>query len=217
MIQHFLNALPIVSEDTNFSFLKKEIDFLENTTYKNTHVINGSSDNCGVRVSKEENILKNKEMKRIKNFILKKIEEYKNNILQINNKLKLTQSWSTCNEKGNFHHLHNHPNTFISLVYYVKCSEQGGDIVFELPKSRLQEGFNFNYSITNYNSYNSTTWKIITKLNKLIIFPGWLQHHTTPHETDDKRIVLGANFFLEGVIGEKNNHDLMDISLNENL
>ena len=38
---------------------------------------------------------------------------------------------------------------------------------------------------------------------------------STPQEVDDKRIILGANFFLEGVVGEINNHDLIDISLNE--
>tara|TARA_R110000796_G_scaffold103664_3_gene213100 strand:+ start:231 stop:878 length:648 start_codon:yes stop_codon:yes gene_type:complete len=213
MIRFDLNALPIVSEDATFTFNKKEISFIEKLEYKKTH--NVTIPDCGVKVSKTENVFKHKELKRVKNFILNKVKEYRNNVLEINNKLKCVQSWTTYNVKGTSHHLHAHPNTFISLVYYVKCPEQGGDILFELPKSRLQEGFNFNYNIKNFNIYNSTTWRIITKTGKIVIFPGWVPHMSTPQEVDDKRIILGANFFLEGVVGEINNHDLIDISLNE--
>ena len=194
MIKFDLNALPIVSEDATFTFNKKEISFIEKLEYKKTH--NVTIPDCGVKVSKTENV-------------------FKHNVLEINNKLKCVQSWTTYNVKGTSHHLHAHPNTFISLVYYVKCPEQGGDILFELPKSRLQEGFNFNYNIKNFNIYNSTTWRIITRTGKIVIFPGWVPHMSTPQEVDDKRIILGANFFLEGVVGEINNHDLIDISLNE--
>jgi len=209
MIRFDLNALPIVCEDTNFVLSKKEINFIEKLEYKKTH--NMTTQDTGVKVSQSEEVLKHKELKRVKNFIVNKIEEYKNNILEISNELKLVQSWTTYNVKGTSHHNHAHPNTFISLVYYVKCPEQGGDILFELPKSRLQEGFNFNYSIKKFNIYNSTTWRIITKTGKIVIFPGWIPHQSTPQEVNDKRIILGANFFLQGIIGEKNNHDLINL------
>jgi len=209
MIKLDLNALPIGCEDTKFFLNKKEINFIENLRYKKTH--NVTTRDTGVKVSQSENVLEYKQLKRIKNFFIEKIEEYKNNLLEIKNELKLVQSWTTYNVKGTSHHAHNHPNTFISLVYYVKCSEQGGDIVFELPKSRLQEGFNFNYNIKRFNIYNSTTWRILTKTGRIVIFPGWIQHYSTPQETDEKRIILGANFFLQGTIGEKNNHDLINL------
>ena len=103
-----------------------------------------------------------------------------------------------------------HPNTFISLVYYVKCKGEGGNIVFELEKTRLQEGFNFNYTIDKYNEYNSLTWTFKTKEGMIAIFPGWLRHSTTPFEGKE-RIIIGANFFITGTIGMKGNTDLINL------
>jgi uncharacterized protein (TIGR02466 family) len=204
MIKHFFNAIPIATEHTSFLINQKENNYLNNINYV-------ASDNVHkVKISKKENLLENKQMKRIKTFILTKVEEYKKNVLQIKNELKLTQSWSTVNTKKTFHHSHMHPNTFISLVYYVKSNGDGGNLVFEIEKTKLQEGFNFNYTIDKYNEYNSLTWTFKTQTGMIAIFPGWLRHHTTPFE-GEKRIVIGANFFVTGVIGSEGNTDLINL------
>ena len=52
---------------------------------------------------------------------------------------------------------------------------------------------------------NSCRLYIDIKENDLIIFPGWLQHGTTPNLSDSSRIMIGANYFLKGSIGDENN------------
>mgnify|MGYP001055973389 CR=1 FL=1 len=63
MIKFDLYAIPIVSEDATFTFNKKEISFIEKLEYKKTH--NVTIPDCGVKVSKTENVFKHKEFLKI--------------------------------------------------------------------------------------------------------------------------------------------------------
>ena len=204
MNKHFFNAIPIATEHTDYFLKNDEVDYLRKLEY------NLPENKNKVKVSQRENILNDTCMRDVKSFIIDKAEEYKKNILQIKNEIILTQSWATFNTQNTSHHPHMHPNTFISLVYYVKCKGEGGNIVFELEKTRLQEGFNFNYTIDKYNEYNSLTWTFKTKEGMIAIFPGWLRHSTTPFEGKE-RIIIGANFFITGTIGMKGNTDLINL------
>lgn len=206
MIINYFNAIPIASENTTFLLNEKEKQIIKSLTYKE----NGDK----VKVSLSSNILEDKKLKRIKSFFLKKIKEYKENIIEIENTISLTQSWSTINIKGSHHHIHSHPNSFLSLVYYVDCDINSGDFMVLKDKSSIQKGYNFNYTIKNFNEFNSDTWRFNTIPGQIIIFPGHLNHYSTPHLGDEDRIIIGANFFVEGILGEEDNTDLINLKLN---
>ena len=45
-------------------------------------------------------------------------------------KVKITAMWSIINKKGSFNIQHNHPNAYLSGVYYVKVPKDSGNIKF---------------------------------------------------------------------------------------
>ena len=199
------NALPICKDETDFRLNKDEFDFILNKTeYRDSKSFSG-----GVLLSKDTDVLRHEPMSRTKKFIIDKILDYRDNILQIEDDLGMTQSWSTINHKGNNHHEHNHPNTLISCVYYAQASS--GDFVIKVPQSRIQEGFNFSYKIKEYNPFNSLSWTFEVKNGDVVIFPGWILHGTTRNESDIDRIVIGANYFINGTVGTEDGVDLIEI------
>tara|TARA_R100001086_G_C11757881_1_gene237228 strand:+ start:139 stop:759 length:621 start_codon:yes stop_codon:yes gene_type:complete len=201
----FFNAIPIASEPTNFLLNTSEKKFLLKLKY--------NGDDKSVKISNNTKILDNNKLKRVKNFISSKVLHYAKEVLCINNTVRMTQSWATINKKGSQHHEHAHPNTFISLVYYVDCDLNSGDLIFVKDRSSLQDGFYFNLNITRPNEYNATSWIFKTMPGFLCIFPGHIKHFSSIHEGDRDRVMIGANFFLEGEIGQPNNTDMMRLNV----
>ena len=120
----------------------------------------------------------------------------------IKDQVYVTHSWTTIND-NTVHHSHSHKGAFLSVVFYVE-SEGDNKLYFELGKSSIQEGFDFSYNPIEYNIYNSESWHFPTNEKDLFIFPGWIKHHSI---NKGSKIVVGANYFLTGELGEKNRKD----------
>jgi ectoine hydroxylase-related dioxygenase (phytanoyl-CoA dioxygenase family) len=45
----------------------------------------------------------------------------------------------------------------------------------------------------------------------MVLFPGHLNHSSTPNESNNDRIAIGANFFTRGMFGSYENTDLIEI------
>ena len=61
--------------------------------------------------------------------------------------------------------------------------------------------------------YNSSGWKFNTRPGYICIFPGQVEHYSTPHQGDKDRIIIGANFFVESALGDYNNTDRMILNV----
>lgn len=205
MTPNYFRAIPIAAEPTNFLLNNSEKKALLKLKY---HGADGS-----VQVSNDYKILEKKSFKRVKEFIMSKVNQYTKDILCIDNKLCMTQSWSTINKKGSQHHKHTHPNAFVSLVYYVDCEENSGDLIFRTQKSSIQEGFNFNFKVIKNNEYNSSGWNFKTTPGYICIFPGHVEHYSSTHQGNRDRIIIGANFFVEGAVGDLDNTDRMILNV----
>ena len=88
-------------------------------------------------------------------------------------------------------------------MFYVNC--KSGHFIINEHKSALQNGYNFDYNVIQYNSFNSEMFYREVKTNDLIIFPGHLTHETKINKSDEDRIVIGANYFLKDKIGVEKN------------
>ena len=195
------HALPISREETDFILNESEFDFILNKSdYRDSTSITG-----GVRLSKDADILRHEQMSRVKKFIVDKVLDFKNNVLQIEDDFTMSQSWTTINNKGDSHHEHNHPNTILSCVYYAQADS--GDFQIKMSKSRLQEGFNFSYNIKQQNQFNSAIYNCQVKTGVIVIFPGHLNHLSLPSTSDKPRIMIGSNFFIEGLVGKEENYE----------
>lgn len=192
----FLGAQPIFKIDSVYTPNKDEIKFLKNLSYKKDKEF---------LLSESVNILDYKELENIKNHIVKAFDVYKDNILEIENTFYISQSWSTINKKNSMHTKHNHPNTLFSCVFYVDADNSGINFFFN--KSAIQQAFNFSYKIKKHNIHNSTSWSVPVNTGDMVIFPGDIKHSSFINESDKERIIVGANFFIKGEIGIKENVD----------
>lgn len=189
----YFNALPIAADHTNF--------FLTQEEKKDLLKLNFENKPKNTRASINYDILKMEKFSRIKDFLVSEVDKFRKDVLCIENKLVMTRSWATLNEKDVGHSCHIHPNAIFSLVYYVDCDIDSGNFVIRLPKCSLQDGYMFNFKITKINEFNSNQFHLKTSPGMVVIFPGHLEHYSTPHKADKERLIIGANFFFEGHFG----------------
>ena len=196
-----IKAIPIANEQNVYDLSKKELNVIKKTKYR--------PPKQGHYLSETISLLENKTLVSLKKFIIEKAQEYAQNVLEIKDQIYLTQSWSTINPINASHPVHSHPNTLISLVYYAQCTS--GNLQFNLDTTSIRECFNFEYTINKFNIYNSQRWAIPVKTGDIVLFPGHIHHSSLPNQSSKPRIIVGANFFIKGVLGTKETVNLLTI------
>lgn len=88
--------------------------------------------------------------------------------------LVLISAWFIVSPVGASNIRHSHPRSFLSGVYYVKVPSGSSPIVFH-PEAQ------------------SSTVSFEAKENRLLIFPGWLEHSVAPNSAAEERVVLSFN------------------------
>ena len=164
--------------------------------------------NDGNTTSVDNYLLKSKEMKRIAAFIDKSVQDYFQAVYAPKHKVKpyVTQSWANYTNKGQYHHKHAHPNSFISGVFYVAADPVKDRIYF------YKDGYQqIKVTTENWNHWNSESWWFEVGTGKVVLFPSNLTHMVETVQTDDTRISIAFNVFLEGVVG--NNQNLTELLL----
>jgi uncharacterized protein (TIGR02466 family) len=152
-----------VNNEKIFNFLKNKIKFKD---LKNKHDYSS--------YISEENKLFNiyKELKELKKECEKNIDIYLKEILKLNIKFKILNSWATKSPFKHYSHVHSHQHNFLSAVYYPSYSKHHR-ITFE-----RNEGIDtfFNLKPIEYTVFNSKTYTITPGLNTLLIFSSTLRH-----------------------------------------
>jgi uncharacterized protein (TIGR02466 family) len=118
----------------------------------------------------------------------------------------ITQSWLNYSTKGQWHHRHEHPGSWLSAVYYVAADSESDKIYFHREKRYERIPF----PPTEFNPYNSESWWIPVGTGDLVIFPSSLTHHVAPVETETTRISLSLNTWFNGQAGRE--QDLTQLS-----
>ena len=105
--------------------------------------------------------------------------------------------WVNINREKDYNLEHNHPNSVISGVYYVKAHKNSGDLVFSHPASISMEYDWPEKNLKKYNRYNGAIWRIPPIENKLLLFPGWLLHSVRPNlNKNQDRISISFNLTI---------------------
>ena len=197
---------PIFLIQSSFHLNDEELNFLRKLNYNDHDEIKD------LKISSDTDVLRLNKLKKLKNFIKDCFNDYVSNVLQINNNFSFCQSWCTIQYKKAKHPKHSHPNHVISSVYYAKAKETS--LNFYTDKSRIQEGFYFDYGIIEYNVFNSSSHTVPLKTGDIIFFPGHLNHESSIND-DDERIIVGSSFFIDGKIGDRFQAASVDITNNK--
>ena len=194
------NGSPIGVCNIGFELTKEEKKHILELKYNNNKYGNSTL------VSKDTFIFKNKEFKRIEEILFKYVNQYKNEILGINNDLRVVHSWATINDNTN-HAPHAHRNSFISSAFYVE-NEGNNKLIFSVEKTILEKCHFLHYKIKEYNWFNSETWTININKGDIVIFLSDLFHQSI---NEGKKTMIGANYFLTGEMGEKEKYTYLKI------
>lgn len=176
---------------------KSELSFIKSLERRN---------NSGNFTSVDNYVFNNKQLKSLHKFCLQSATTYFQELWKPKKELTLyiTQSWINYTSKGQFHHKHEHPNSFISGVFYVNADGEKDKIIFFNEKYAHIKVFP-----TEYNMFNSDSWWIPVSTGKLVLFPSSLEHMVESVIADQERISLSFNTFMKGPIGE--NHSLTEL------
>lgn len=179
--------------DLDREFTKKELEFCEKLERR---------PNEGNQTSVNTQVLETKELKKLKEFILASANDYFDKIWCPKEKAEIcvTQSWLNYTSRGQFHHKHAHPNSFISGVLYINADITKDKIYFyreiyrQLRPSEPRE----------WNIFNSDSWWFETGTRKLVLFPSSLTHMVPTVDHDETRISLSFNTIFKGQFGDTN-------------
>ena len=180
---------------------------IENVYFMNNNEINYVKKlpllevNDCTKISKDLFLLHNHNIfKDIKNTINECAKKFVKEVICIDNDFEITNSWITRSLKK--HKKHNHRNTIFSVVYYVQADN--AILRFFRTKNFVTETFNCDVNYNNYNSFNSTNMDFDVKTGDVMIFPGYVLHEGINYNNNEK-IILGANYFIRGDVGNYNN------------
>lgn len=190
-----VGLFPKLLVKTNVSFFQKELDFIINQKTFDTDLKNG-------KMSVDNYLLDKKPLKNLKTKIQKQLEKYFYEVLKLKNdvNIKITNSWSVINKPNDSSHTHKHYNSFCSGVLYLKKPKNSGNIVFHRDESICNDNISPRIAMEfeEYNPFNTLNWTISTNEGDLILFPSLLSHSTEINNSNEDRIILAFNVFLDG-------------------
>lgn len=185
---------PILTYTNKKSLSLKERDYLLNLEQRK---------NMGNTSSVNESLFKDVKLKILQTWIRSALEDYVDRIYcpKESITLNITQSWVNVCRKGEYHHLHSHPNSLVSGVYYVQSSKND--------KINFTDNSHSTLDIIprEYNLFNSRDWWMPAMQDTLVLFPSSLFHRVSPveEERDRDRVSLSFNTFPTGILGSSDN------------
>ena len=156
--------------------------------------------NDGNTTSTNNFILNLSAFKTLKKQLLKRVEFHCYEILKIDKKIKvyITQSWLNYTQQNQFHHMHSHPNSYLSGVYYISCDDD--TISFQDYTYKQIDPI-----VEKQTRYNCARWDQPTNTHDLFLFSSALKHSVNLKQNNATRISLAFNVFLKGEIGKARN------------
>jgi uncharacterized protein (TIGR02466 family) len=109
----------------------------------------------------------------------------------INKKPQLHNFWINRNRGRDFNQPHVHPGCILSGVYYVRCTDKSGDVVF--PRNSDQ-GFILSPASQEKETFlNKWGVKYAPKAGTILLFMSHTQHYVEPNEDSQERISIAFN------------------------
>lgn len=188
MVQLF----PVVVQESS---LGRELTEEEKSILMNTP----SRENEGNLSSKNNYLLEIPELATLKAEFMTAVENYMNTIVCAgpNVNAYITQSWTNYTTENQYHHTHNHKNSYLSGVFYVEAVDGVDRITFYSNRDSQ-----FDVHPIELNMFNSLSWWYPVKTGSLLIFPSYLYHSVQKKNQSNTRVSLAFNTFLKGTIGD---------------
>lgn len=147
--------------------------------------------------SKDIHILNRPCFSSLKKEVEKHLETYVKQIIcpQKDIELVITNSWFIVTKPGQKHHIHHHPNSYISGVIYIQTLKEDYLKFIRDGEEYIQ------IFASSYNPFNCRTWNLEVQEKDLLIFPSSLRHCVDTNSQDTDRSTIAFNTWIKGTIG----------------
>lgn len=142
-----------------------------------------------------KNLHEQPELSELTRFFHEALLDYVKKMHYVIESIEITQCWATKTSYGQSHHKHQHPNSFLSGVFYL-TSGGGGNITFHEDQYQAMMP-----QLEETNSFNTGQFQIKPRQGLLIIFPSSLTHSTQVSLTDQTRYSIAFNAMVRGQLG----------------
>jgi uncharacterized protein (TIGR02466 family) len=106
---------------------------------------------------------------------------------------QVTACWATVLTKGAVHKVHQHPNNFLSGVYYVRTYPGADTINFHDPRN--QTGI-IRPLVVELTAENTDQVVVRVKDGTMLVFPSYLQHSVDASASEKERISISFNIMF---------------------
>ena len=110
---------------------------------------------------------------------------------------RITHSWTNATATGQNHHMHAHPNSFISGTFYVQTRDDDRIYFYDTTYRQVQ------VRPSEFTQLNSFSWWLPAAQNGLLMWPSGLQHAVESKDTPGVRVSLSFNTWLQGDVGSE--------------
>ena len=110
--------------------------------------------------------------------------------------LHITNLWININGKGHYNHLHAHPGSILSGVYYVKlppCCHGALSFIRRYEEQMMKESWGNAHNFDPWEDHNLLDYDVYPEEDLMVLFPSWLQHTVAKNTGDGERISLSFN------------------------
>jgi uncharacterized protein (TIGR02466 family) len=161
-------------------------------------------------ISENLYIFEEPELKSIKDAIQEVLDIYAREVMCIEQKLYVTQSWSLTNNPSVGMHGHSHSNSILSgSLYYCELPAPTASMVFTRNVSYQQ--IDLAPDASKRNIYNTPINRVIPKQDDVILFSSRLTHMVEPNTSGQQRHAIAFNTFVKGKLG--NYRDVSELAL----
>lgn len=116
-----------------------------------------------------------------------------------NIELVITSCWANKTDKMQSHHIHTHPNSFLSGIYYLTDDHIGGETIFSTNNIWMK---NFEWLQFNINKSYRQTQNFIPQKGTLLLFPSSIHHSVNGVRNNSARYSIAFNTFFSGPIDD---------------
>ncbi len=106
--------------------------------------------------------------------------------------MMITGCWANINPPGSYHPFHDHPNNYLSGVYYVAVPDAGPHLIFQDPRPILIKP-----ATATLNRVTANAAVADPQPGRMVIFPSWLKHRVPSNEGTTERISIAFNLMFK--------------------
>jgi uncharacterized protein (TIGR02466 family) len=184
---HVMFSLPMGQYTRKDPLEEEVINYVKNIDW---------SKNLQNDIGRDFQLFENETFSNIKEFCEQCVYAYYNNLLGKRSKLRISLSWANRTKPGQEHHIHKHPNSIISGVFYLNDSPESR-INLVSPFDDITQMHDISREDAQLNEFNWSEYHYNPQKNTCVLFPSYVRHYVSKNTSDEDRYSIAFNTFFD--------------------